>query len=202
MTVRHHAFFTERSWRFFPSITTVVTTSRRKNPQVAVGTERCTTVPAASPRRLGSRSPGSRANSFFQTNTAQASGLYENRPLMAKLRPDDVVFDLYSGTGTIALHVADEVRHVVGIGRCLCRGRCETNAPFPMECRLHVLLGDLKDTLLGSALARNSSFPSGRHSVDPPRVGMHEKVVREISPLAPRCIVYGQLQSHRPRRAI
>ena len=64
---------------------------------------------------LGARRYRISANSFFQTNTAQAERLYDAARDAAELRREDVVYDLYSGTGTIALHLADAVERVVGV---------------------------------------------------------------------------------------
>jgi 23S rRNA (uracil1939-C5)-methyltransferase len=183
---------TERLVAAFPSITTVVNNITAKKSQVAVGeTETVYHGPGSITEKIGKRLYRISANSFFQTNTAQAERLYETARVMAKLRPDDVVFDLYSGTGTIALHVADEVRHVVGIEAVASAVEdAKRNAVSNGVQNCTFLLGDLKDTLLGSRLQGTPLPHPDVILVDPPRVGMHEKVVREIRRLAPRSIVY------------
>ena len=183
---------TERLVAAFPSITTVVNNITAKKSQVAVGeTETVYHGPGSITEKIGKRLYRISANSFFQTNTAQAERLYETAHVMAKLRPDDVVFDLYSGTGTIALHVADEVRHVVGIEAVASAVEdAKRNAVSNGVQNCTFLLGDLKDTLLGSRLQGTPLPHPDVILVDPPRAGMHEKVVREIRRLAPRRIVY------------
>ena len=64
---------------------------------------------------IGARRYRISANSFFQTNTEQAERLYDTALSFAGLRSGDTVYDLYSGTGTIALHVAGGARSVIGI---------------------------------------------------------------------------------------
>jgi 23S rRNA (uracil1939-C5)-methyltransferase len=183
---------TERLVAAFPSITTVVNNITAKKSQVAVGeTETVYHGPGSITEKIGKRLYRISANSFFQTNTAQAERLYETARVMAELRPDDVVFDLYSGTGTIALHVADEVRQVVGIEAVASAVEdAKRNAASNGVQNCTFLLGDLKDTLLGSRLQGTPLPHPDVILVDPPRAGMHEKVVREIRRLAPRRIVY------------
>jgi 23S rRNA (uracil1939-C5)-methyltransferase len=131
------------------------------------------------------------ANSFFQTNTRQAEVLYRTVKDMAALCSADVVYDLYSGTGTIALYVSDAVERVVGIesvgSAVLDAGR---NARDNKVMNCFFLQGDLKDRLTtDSSWLREHPAPSVVIT-DPPRSGMHEKVVEKIVRLAPGKIVY------------
>jgi 23S rRNA (uracil1939-C5)-methyltransferase len=175
-----------------PGITTVVNNITTKKSQVAFGERE--TVYHGLPfitERIGKRVYRISANSFFQTNTRQAERLYDTVLDMAEFRPDDVVFDLYSGTGTIALHVADHVRTVMGV---------ESVAPAVDDARRNAeengvtncsfLLGDLKDTLI-AARKDGGTLPSPDVIIlDPPRAGMHEKAVRELLAMNARRIVY------------
>jgi 23S rRNA (uracil1939-C5)-methyltransferase len=110
---------------------------------------------------------------------------------MADLRKDDIVFDLYSGTGTIALHIAAHVKSVLGV---------ESVAPAVADARKNAqenavtnctfLLGDLKDTLLAARKGGESLPRPDVIIVDPPRAGMDEKVARELLGMDARRIVY------------
>jgi 23S rRNA (uracil1939-C5)-methyltransferase len=184
--------FTARLLAEFPALTTVVNNITARRSQVAVG-ERETVYHGTGTitERIGKRTYRISANSFFQTNTEQAERLYDTALRFAQLRPEDTVYDLYSGTGTIALHVADGARSVVGIESVEqsvldARRNAESNGVH--NCVF--LQGDLKDTLLSS---RRGGDPLPAPDVviaDPPRAGMHEKVAREIVSLSPRTIVY------------
>jgi 23S rRNA (uracil1939-C5)-methyltransferase len=176
----------------FPGITTIVNNITAKVSQVAIGEyEKTYFGKGTITERIGSRMYRISANSFFQTNTEQAEKLYDVAKSFAGLRHEDTVYDLYAGTGTIALHVADEAAHVFGI---------EAVAPAVEDARRnagdnHVenctfLLGDLKDTLVGSRQRGTALPPPDVVLTDPPRAGMHEKVVRELLALKPRTIVY------------
>ena len=101
------------------------------------------------------------------------------------------MYDLYSGTGTIALHIAGGARSVIGIESVeQAVNDARKNAESNGVANCLFLHGDLKETLLSS---RRQDQPLPRPDVvivDPPRAGMHEKVAREIVALEPRTIVY------------
>ncbi len=183
---------TERLLAEFPSLTTIVNNITERRSQVAVGErERVYHGTGTIAEKIGERTYRISANSFFQTNTDQAERLYDTALHFAHLRPEDVVYDLYSGTGTIALHVAAGAARVVGIESVPqavedARKNAESNGV--LNCVF--LLGDLKETLLASRRAKEPLPPPDVVIVDPPRAGMHEKVAREIVSLAPRTIVY------------
>jgi 23S rRNA (uracil1939-C5)-methyltransferase len=98
--------------------------------------------------RMGNKVFRISANSFFQTNSAQAERLYEVAKRMAKLESTDVVFDLYSGTGTIALYLADQVSRVVGIELVESAALdARRNAELNGLTNCWFEIGDLKDKL-------------------------------------------------------
>jgi 23S rRNA (uracil1939-C5)-methyltransferase len=175
-----------------PGVTTVVNNITERKSQVALG-EREVVYHGSGviTEKIGDRTYRVSANSFFQTNTLQAERLYDAAAHMGDLRNDDVVFDLYSGTGTIALHIADRVRSVLGV---------ESVAPAVEDARKNALengvdnctfiLGDLKETLLAARKGGEALPAPDVIIVDPPRAGMHEKVVRELMAMDARRIVY------------
>jgi 23S rRNA (uracil1939-C5)-methyltransferase len=175
-----------------PSITTVVNNITERKSQVATGDREVVYAgPGFITERIGARTYRISANSFFQTNTLQAERLYDTARRLARLRPADRVYDLYSGTGTIALHVADDVAEVVGVEAApQAVEDARANAASNNVGNCTFLLGDLKDRLI------NDTAWLGRHGkpdvmiIDPPRAGMHEKVIRQICVIAPPRIVY------------
>ncbi len=129
------------------------------------------------------------AKSFFQTNTEQTLKLYRKAVEYAEVGSDDVVYDLYTGTGTIANFVARHCRKVVGIESVPeaivdARINSETNG----ITNTSFFVGDMKDVLTEKFIAEN-----GRPDIvilDPPRAGVHENVIKVIKKVAPRKIVY------------
>ena len=127
--------------------------------------------------------------SFYQTNTEQAYELYKVAREFAELTGNELVFDLYTGTGTIANFVAHQAKQVIGIEYVP-----EAIEDAKVNARLnrldHTLFfaGDMKDILNADFIAHY-----GRPDViitDPPRAGMHEDVVKTILAAEPKRIVY------------
>ena len=127
--------------------------------------------------------------SFYQTNTRQAHELYKVAREFAGLTGQEHVYDLYTGTGTIANFVARQARQVVGIEYVP-----EAIEDARVNSRLNGIdntlfyAGDMKDILNQDFIAQH-----GRPDViitDPPRAGMHPDVVQTILFAQPRRIVY------------
>lgn len=127
--------------------------------------------------------------SFYQTNSKQAYNLYKVAREFASLTGDEVVYDLYTGTGTIANFVASKAKKVIGIEYvedAIIDAR--VNAELNGFDNLAFFAGDMKDIL-----TRDFINEHGRPDViitDPPRAGMHEDVVSTILFAAPKRIVY------------
>ena len=127
--------------------------------------------------------------SFYQTNTEQAYHLYCVARELANLKGDELVYDLYTGTGTIANFVAKKARKVIGIEYV---PEAIEDAKINSEVN-HIdntlfYAGDMKDILTDDFIAEH-----GRPDViitDPPRAGMHPDVVKTILRAAPKRIVY------------
>jgi 23S rRNA (uracil1939-C5)-methyltransferase len=175
-----------------PSITTIVNNITQRKNLVAVGDyEKVYHGPGFITEKIGKRTYRISANSFFQTNTKQAERLYDVAKQMARLRPTDVVFDLYSGTGTIALHIADEVQQVVGVENVAAAVEdARRNAAANGVTNCTFVLGDLKDRLTKDTEWLQKCPRPTVVMIDPPRAGMHEKVVKEVLHLQPERIVY------------
>jgi 23S rRNA (uracil1939-C5)-methyltransferase len=127
--------------------------------------------------------------SFYQTNTGQAMVLYRKVKDFAALTGKDIVYDLYTGTGTIANYVADAAEKVIGIEYIDSAIRdAETNSGLNGIKNTLFFSGDIKD-ILSERFFRANGFPDVIIT-DPPRAGMHGQVVRSILSAAPSRIVY------------
>lgn len=127
--------------------------------------------------------------SFFQTNTAQTSRLYEITRQFCNLSGHEVVYDLYSGTGTIACYVAGMAKKVVGVEYVEdAVADARINASLNQIGNASFFAGDMARVLTEDFFAAN-----GHPDViitDPPRAGMHPLVVEQILKAAPARIVY------------
>lgn len=127
--------------------------------------------------------------SFYQTNSRQAYELYKVARGFAELKGDELVYDLYTGTGTIANFVAHQCRKVIGIEYvedAIADARINS-ATNGIDNTLF-FAGDMKDVLTSDFIERH-----GRPDVmivDPPRAGMHTDVVSVILAAGPSRIVY------------
>ncbi|MCL4484530.1 MAG: 23S rRNA (uracil(1939)-C(5))-methyltransferase RlmD [Bacteroidetes bacterium] len=129
------------------------------------------------------------AKSFYQTNSTQAYELYKITREMAGLTGAETVYDLYTGTGTIANFVAKKAKKVIGIEYVPeAIDDAKINSVNNGINNAYFFAGDMKDILTAGFIAEN-----GRPDViitDPPRAGMDEKVVRVILAASPDRIVY------------
>ncbi|PIE86452.1 MAG: 23S rRNA (uracil(1939)-C(5))-methyltransferase RlmD [Bacteroidia bacterium] len=127
--------------------------------------------------------------SFFQTNYQQALRLYVIARAFAGLTGKEIVYDLYTGTGTIANFVAKYAKKVIGIEYVdEAIKDAAVNSEINRITNTTFYAGDIKDLLTDSFIAKN-----GKPDViicDPPRAGMHERVVKTIIKTLPKKIVY------------
>ena len=129
------------------------------------------------------------AKSFYQTNTDQAYRLYCVARDFAHLEGNEIVYDLYTGTGTIANFVAHQAQKVVGIEYVPeAIENAKVNSQINGIENTDFFAGDMKDILTDDFIAEH-----GQPDViitDPPRAGMHPDVVKVILNAAPKRIVY------------
>lgn len=127
--------------------------------------------------------------SFFQTNAAQGLKLYELTREYAALTGNETVYDLYTGTGTIALFIASKAKKVIGIDyidEAIEDARLNAELNNIHNCEF--FSGDMKELFTDEFI-----FANGKPEViilDPPRAGIHEKVIEGILYALPRRIVY------------
>lgn len=127
--------------------------------------------------------------SFYQTNSRQAHTLYKVARDFARLGGDELVYDLYTGTGTIANFVSRHARKVIGIEYVAdAIADAKVNSELNDIGNTEFFAGDMKDVLTDEFIAAH-----GRPDVmivDPPRAGMHNDVVDVILRAEPARIVY------------
>jgi 23S rRNA (uracil1939-C5)-methyltransferase len=125
------------------------------------------------------------ANSFFQTNSQAAEVLYQKVHDYAEVKSTDMVLDLYSGTGTIPIFMAKDVKAVTGIEISKdavmdAKRNCEKNGID--NC--HFISGDIRTKL------SSINFKPDVLIIDPPRAGMHRDVLAQVLALSSERIIY------------
>ena len=129
------------------------------------------------------------AKSFYQTNSEQAYNLYKITRDFAGLTGSELVYDLYTGTGTIAQFVSRFAKKVIGVEavpEAIADAKENAKRNNITNCEFYV--GDMKNVFNESFIAQH-----GKPDViitDPPRDGMHKDVVEQILRIAPQKVVY------------
>ena len=129
------------------------------------------------------------AKSFYQTNPEQAYELYKVTRDFANLTGNELVYDLYTGTGTIAQFVAKKAKKVIGIEsvpEAIIDAKANAEANNINNAEFFV--GDMKNVFDGDFI--NEHGVPDVIITDPPRDGMHKKVVEQLLNVAPEKIVY------------
>jgi 23S rRNA (uracil1939-C5)-methyltransferase len=172
-----------------PETTSVVVNVNDKKASVAIGSEEHLLLGRDHiTERLGDLTFRVSAASFFQTNTAQAERLFALALDACELRGDEIVLDLYSGTGAISLLLAGRARHVYGIELAPAAvadavGNAQANGI--VNCTF--LAGEVRHVL--PTLMSEGVRPSVVVA-DPPRAGFHPRALSALAALAPARIVY------------
>ncbi|MBT4552790.1 23S rRNA (uracil(1939)-C(5))-methyltransferase RlmD [bacterium] len=123
--------------------------------------------------------------SFFQTNTTQAKVLYQKILELADIQPQDLVMDLYCGTGTIGIYVAAKARQVIGIEEVeQAVTNARLNAQHNQVTNIEFYLGRVKNIL------KFNKFEPNVVIVDPPRSGLVPKALQRTLSLQARKLVY------------
>lgn len=129
------------------------------------------------------------AKSFYQTNSAQAYELYKITREFAGLTGNEIVYDLYTGTGTIAQFVSKKAKKVIGVEAVPeAIADAKENARRNEITNCDFFVGDMKVVFNEAFIAAN-----GHPDViitDPPRDGMHKDVIEQILKIAPEKVVY------------
>ncbi len=129
------------------------------------------------------------AKSFYQTNSEQAYELYKVTRDFAGLKGDELVYDLYTGTGTIAQFVAKKAKKVVGIESVPeAIADAKANADRNEIGNVDFFVGDMK-AIFNQDFINENGLPDVIIT-DPPRDGMHKDVVHQILNISPQKVVY------------
>jgi 23S rRNA (uracil1939-C5)-methyltransferase len=175
-----------RLMQTYPGVTAVVNNITARKAGVTTGeTEITIAGDSAIIDKIGSFEFEISANSFFQTNTPGASKLYDTVKRYAELSGSETVLDLYSGTGTIPILLSDNAMEVIGLEMAPsavadAKNNCRHNQVE--NCRF--VPGDIRETL-----PTISDRPDVL-IIDPPRVGMHKDVAKQVAAMLPERIVY------------
>ncbi|MAW21563.1 MAG: 23S rRNA (uracil(1939)-C(5))-methyltransferase RlmD [Flavobacteriales bacterium] len=141
------------------------------------------------------------AKSFFQTNSAQAKVLYRKTKELSGITNNNIVYDLYTGTGTIAQYVATKAKKVIGIDS-IEEGiqAANENAKRNNISNCTFYTGDMKEIFTDEFIAINGT--PDIIITDPPRDGMHKKVVEQILKIRATRIIYVSCNSSTQARDI
>ena len=173
----------------FPEITTIVNNINKKKSSVAVGDYEIVYYGSGYIYdKIGNYKFRISSNSFFQTNTFQAEKLYSIALDYAELKGDEVIYDLYSGAGTIAIFVSGFAKEVYGF---------EAVESSLFDANANLELNEVKNVNFIQADLYKSFFPFTKTLpkpdviiLDPPRSGMHKNTVDDVLKLRPEKIVY------------
>lgn len=129
------------------------------------------------------------AKSFYQTNSDQAYELYKITRDFAGLTGNELVYDLYTGTGTIAQFVAKKAKRVVGVESVPdAITAAQENAQLNGITNVEFYVGDMKNVFNQNFI--NTQGQPDIIITDPPRDGMHKEVIKQILNILPKKIVY------------
>jgi len=141
------------------------------------------------------------AKSFYQTNAEQAYELYKITRGFAGLTGDELVYDLYTGTGTIAQFISKKAKKVIGVEAVPeAITAAKENAKLNRIDNVEFYVGDMKK-VFNDAFINTHGVPDVLIT-DPPRDGMHQDVVKQILNIAPQKIVYVSCNSATQARDI
>ena len=129
------------------------------------------------------------AKSFYQTNSEQAYELYKIARNFADLKGDEIVYDLYTGTGTIAQFIAKKAKKIIGVESVPeAIIDAKENAKMNKIDNVEFFVGDMAK-IFNKDFIQQNGIPDVVIT-DPPRDGMHKKVVEQILNILPNKIVY------------
>jgi len=174
-----------------PEVTTVINNINKKFAAVAVGDyEKVFYGSGFIYDEIGKHKFRISANSFFQTNTLQAEKLYQTALDFAELKGNEIVYDLYSGAGTITIFISDKAKKVYAFEAVESAiADAKVNADLSNILNVKFFNADLYKTFLPIVEKYNIPKPDVM-IIDPPRSGMHPTTVDDVIKLSPNKIVY------------
>ncbi|MCU0644902.1 MAG: 23S rRNA (uracil(1939)-C(5))-methyltransferase RlmD [bacterium] len=176
----------------FPFITTIIHNINRKKSQIAFGDEEHVIFGTGYIEELlGESKYRISANSFFQTNSIQAEAMYQLIVAYGNFQNDQVIYDLYCGTGGIAIYIAKHVEKVIGfelIPQAIEDARVNCAINHIENCRF--IQGDIKTLFTDPSEIKKENGSPKTVILDPPRSGLHPKLPGKILELEPEKIIY------------
>lgn len=183
--------FTSGLLKKIPTVTTVINNINQKMASVATGDyEKVFHGSGYIYDSIGEYRFRVSANSFFQTNSLQAEKLYAAALDFARLSGDEIIYDLYSGAGTITIFISRKAKEVYAF---------ETIEPAIKDAEENASLNNIKNVKFIKADLYKSFLPIVKNEglpkpdvmiIDPPRSGMHPTTVQDAIELSPKKIVY------------
>jgi 23S rRNA (uracil1939-C5)-methyltransferase len=172
-------------------VTTVINNINKKLAAVAIGDyEKVIYGSGFIHDKIGEYKFRISANSFFQTNTLQAENLYQTALDFAELKGDEIVYDLYSGAGTITIFVSGKAKQVFAFESVESAvADAKVNAELNNISNVSFYNADLYKTFI-PILDKNKIPKPDVIIIDPPRSGMHPTTVDDVIKLSPQKIVY------------
>jgi 23S rRNA (uracil1939-C5)-methyltransferase len=175
----------------FPQVTTLIFNINKKLSQVAYGDYEIVASGSGFIYDLIGKSKFRiSANAFFQTNTNQAKKLYSAALKFADFSGDEIVYDLFSGAGTIPIFISKSVKQIYGF---------ESVEPAIEDAKTNLGLNDVKNFFPFLANLNDSFLPKVEEKnlplpeviiTDPPRSGMNPKTIKDILQIKPKKIIY------------
>lgn len=183
--------YTEELLNKFPKITTVVNNINLKKASVAIGDyEKVLYGDGFIYDYIKDHKFRISANSFFQTNTAQAEKLYQTALDYANTNGDEIVYDLYAGAGTISIFFSDKSKEIYAfesVESAIKDGKANLN--INNISNVEFIHSDLNKSFLNIYLDKKIPKPD-LIILDPPRSGAHKNTIKDIIELNPSKIVY------------
>jgi len=180
--------FTEKILDKIPNITSIVNTINAKKNNTARGNTKIIYGSAFINEKINNYKFKISPNSFFQTNSYQVKILYDYIIKAADFNKEDIVYDLYCGTGTIAIYISPFVKKVYGIELIEeAIDDAKFNAKMNSVSNAYFYASDLKGFFNKDNL--DIEDPN-TIIIDPPRPGLHPQVVEDIIELSPSKIIY------------
>jgi 23S rRNA (uracil1939-C5)-methyltransferase len=175
-----------------PAIRTVTLLISRSRAPVAAGDERVLLGDGRILERLLGLEFEATAGAFLQTNSRQAESLYRATQEAARLTGGETVLDLYSGTGTLTLLLAGSAVEAVGVESVPeAVEAARRNAVRNRIANVRFVVGEARRVLREWARGeRDGAVRPQVVVVDPPRAGLHPRVVARVAELSPRAVVY------------
>lgn len=183
--------YTKEIQKKFKQVTTLVNNINLKKAAVATGDyEKVFSGSGIIHDKIGDYKFRISANSFFQTNTRQAEILYKTIVDYAEFRGKEIVYDLYSGAGTISIYISKLVKEVIAFEAVKsavedASFNLELNSINNVECKT----ADLNKSFLNLIDEYQLKTPEVV-VIDPPRSGMHKTTIQDVITLSPHKIVY------------